>query len=317
MDLIILASTNVLLAFTVLLLEYIEYVKKRKTTLLRSSELSHTSARSFQDKLRIFVPDSVYKTLEPYLRTKKSVQKEQKMTLIQQVTPKVVITLNLCIAILAFNLQLLTGITWLVWVGLGIGVQGVLYLYLKNQQINTRAVVEKRLPEILDIMARVYRVHSDLRIALQEVAKNSNEPIVKQYFTEMVRLSRFGYTVEESMAFVARKIQSPDLDFVISSIKVNIPVGGEVSKLFEHTARLLRQRKEAKDEIQNLMFQSKFSSIASAAIIPLIILYSFSTNPKYQEVLLFDPTGRLIFFSCLFWWLIGVVIIRKNTRIAL
>lgn len=317
MDLIILASTNVLLALGLLVVEYISFVKKRHDTLARTSELTAVSFNSFQDKIRTLVSDSLFRKIEPLLQKKNNASREQKMTLIQQITPKIIITINVCVAILALNLQLLTGVTWVVWVAVGLAVQGFLFMYLKNKQVNYRAAVEKRLPEILDIMARVYRVHSDLRIALQEVAKNSSDPIVKQYFQEMVQLSRFGYTVEEAMAFVARKIQSPDLDFVVSSIKVNIPVGGEVSKLFEHTARLLRQRKEAKDEIQNLMFQSKFSSIASAAIIPLIILYSFSTNAKYQEVLITDPTGRLVFFSCLFWWLIGVVIIRKNTRIAL
>lgn len=303
MDLIILASTNVLIALFVLFFEYASFVKKRYIALRRASELNAVSHDTLQDKLRLLMPDGLFQKFAPLLAKKKAPQKVEN-TLLSQITLKIVLIVNSCIVILAVNLQMLLGVTWLVWVSLGVGFQALLFLYLKNKQVNSRLAVEKRLPEILDIMARVYRVHSDLRVALGEVARNSSDPIVKQYFTEMVQLSRFGYTVEEAMAFVAKKIQSPDLDFVVSSIKVNVPVGGEVSKLFEHTARLLRQRKEAKDEIQNLMFQSKFSSIASAGIIPLIIIYSFSTNAKYQEVLISDPTGRLIFFGCLFWWFI-------------
>jgi tight adherence protein B len=236
-------------------------------------------------------------------------------SLLEQVTISKLVLINAGIALIAFNLSNVFNIAWYITFVIGILAQCLFYLYAKNKQQKIKVEIEKRLPEILEIMSRVYRVHSDLRVTLSEVAIKMHEPIIKEKFNQMVRLSRFGYTVEESMEQIAKEIQSNDFDFVVTSIKLNVPVGGDLPHLFEHTAKLLRQRKEAKTEIDNLMFQSKISSIISALLVPAIILVAFTSSQKYQEVLLHNPTGRLVFFGCLFWWILGVIMIRKNSRI--
>ncbi|MFW5703828.1 MAG: type II secretion system F family protein [Patescibacteria group bacterium] len=318
MDIIIIAIINVIITLALLGIEYTDFVHRRLRFFERVSRLAYAKVKNKLEKWLVFVPDWLYYWIKPQLeRTRKKKREQRSVPLLQQITPGKLALINLCALVLSWNLEKVTSISIGVWVVVFVIAQVVAYFLLKNRQVHARQSFEKRLPEILDIMARVYRVHSDLRYALMEVAKHNSDPIVKSYVTDMVQLSRFGYTVEEAMEYVAKRVNSPDLDFVIASIKINIPVGGDLAHLFEHTARLLRQRKEARDEISNLMFQSKFSSIASALLIPLIIIFSFSTNENYKEILIHDPTGRLIFIGCLFWWLIGVVIIRKNSRIAL
>lgn len=301
-----------------LISEYISFVRQRVHTVDRLEQIGLKAPVTSADRVLLVLPDWLFRVVRPLLPRPSSTQPlPHKQSLVAEITPVKVLIINLCCIVLGVNTQVLLSIPWYaVWLVLLAG-QMVAWYLLKRNQKNKREALEKRLPEILDIMARVYRVHTDLRISLQEVVKNIADREVASMFDDMVKLSRFGYTVEEAMSYVARKIESPDLDFVITSIRINIPLGGDLAYLFEHTAQLLRQRKEAKDEIQNLMFQSKFSSMASALIVPVIVVASFVTNPKYQQVLLYNPTGRLIFISCIFWWLIGVVIIRKNARVSL
>lgn len=318
MELITLAGINVVVFVLLLLTEYFSFVRQRMNIGKQLEQLGLSTAGTSADKVLLLVPDWLFGLVRPLLPQSESVTRQpQEQSLLAEITPVKVLIINLCCLVLGINAQMLFSIPWYaVWIVL-VAVQVVLGYILKNKQKNKREALEKRLPEILDIMARVYRVHTDLRISLQEVAKNISDREVSVLFEDMVKLSRFGYTVEEAMSYVSRKIESPDLDFVITSIRINIPLGGDLAYLFEHTAQLLRQRKEAKDEIQNLMFQSKFSSVASALLVPIIVVASFVTNPKYQQVLLYNPTGRLIFIGCIFWWLIGVVIIRKNARVTL
>jgi Flp pilus assembly protein TadB len=318
MELVTLAGINVILFILLLLIEYISFVRQRVGVVERMEQIGLSSPSLPADRVLLFLPDWLFRQIRPLIPARspsKHLPREQ--SVLAEITPVKIMIINLCCLVLGINAQMLLSVPWYAIYIILVAGQAIAWYLLKHNQKNKREALEKRLPEILDIMARVYRVHTDLRISLQEVAKNIADREVSQLFEDMVKISRFGYTVEEAMSYVAAKIESPDLDFVITSIKINIPLGGDLAYLFEHTAQLLRQRKEAKDEIQNLMFQSKFSSMASALIVPIIVVASFVTNPKYQQVLLYNPTGRLIFIGCIFWWLIGVVIIRKNARVTL
>lgn len=308
MDILILAIINVILAIGIGVWEYFSFASKREQFYSRIQ----TPGDGEIPKVFFLLPPNLFKKI----RQKNSGSKRSSpRSLLDEFTLTKVLMLNAGLGLISFNLSNIFNIPWYVTVCIGVILECLLYLYAKNKQQKIKDEIEKKLPEILEIMARVYRVHSDLRVALTEVAEKVHESVIKEKFSQMVRLSRFGYTVEESIEQIAKEIKSSDFDFVVTSIKLNIPVGGDISHLFEHTAKLLRQRKEAKTEIDNLMFQSKISSVISALLVPAIIFVAFSSSEKYQEVLLYNPTGRLVFFCCLFWWILGVIMIRKNSRI--
>lgn len=310
MDLVFVATVNIAVFVGLLCWEYVQVVNKKERFYTRIASPSQKKL----PKTLLFLPSSLFYQAENVLsrlQKKSSVKKN----LAEEFTLPKLLILNAAVLLLSFNFATLLKIPWYVTFSLGLLGQVLLYFYTRGKKQKLKDEMEKKLPEILDVMARVYRVHTDLRVTFQEVANTIHEPLLQEKFSEMVRLSRFGYTIEEAMEHVAKEISSEDFDFIVTSIKLNIPVGGDLSHLFEHTAKLLRQRKEAKNEIQNLMFQSKISSIISALLVPAIILVAFTSSQKYQQVLLYNPTGRLVFFACLFWWIIGVVLIRKNSRI--
>jgi len=292
------------------------YVNKRKSFDGRVQNLDQSKKASALNPL-IYFPDSWHKTLSKLSFLKGKKDEVKGATLLQQITPANLIMMNLAMLLIAYNLQTIVKVPFYVTFLVFIVAQVVAFLYLQGKQTLVKEAIEKKLPEILDMMARVYRVHTDLRVAVREVAEHSSDEIIKTEFRRVAQLSQFGYSVEDSLEQLAKEIKSPDLDFVVSSIKLNAPVGGNLPHLFEHTAKMLRQRKEATDEINNLMFQSKISSTIAALLVPVIIIVSFVSSEKYQDALLRNPTGRMIFFFCLIWWFIGIVIIRKNSRISL
>lgn len=309
MDTIILASLNVGLFLTLAMVEYLSHAKKREI-FYETIYLKET--KSIPTFLFFLPPAWFFYVREKVLQNK---NKSENVSFHNEFTLPKLALLNAALLLLSFNLNTLFKLPFYLTLLAGIVAQISLFLVLRNKEQKIKDELQKKLPEILDIMARVYRVHTDLRVTIAEVAEKMREPALKSSFNEIVRLSRFGYTVEDAMVHVAKKIQSEDFDFIVTSIKLNIPVGGDLPRLFEHTAKLLRQRKEAKNEIDNLMFQSKISSIISALLVPMIIVVAFTSSIKYQQVLLFNPTGRLVFFGCLIWWIIGVIMIRKNSRI--
>ncbi len=317
---LLLALGNMVLFLGLIIDRVLKTVKRKRAFLFRLVALDSNvkTQPSLSDQLRLILPQFFHRSFNSTISTVQQRQAAQDTRpLKEQLSGRNGLLLGVAVLFSSAVISYLTEFPFLlILLGFVLGGGGALYISEKKQQ-SIRDRLEAQLPEILETMARVYRVQSDLRFALAEVVEHQRDQDIKSIFSEMLSLSRFGYRVEEAMEIVATDVQSRDLRFVVSSIALNIPVGGNLAALFDRTAVLLRQRKEAKEEIAGVMFQSKFSAIASACLVPIIIIVSFSTNPDYQEVLLHDPTGRLVFFACLLWWLIGLAIIRGNTRVTL
>lgn len=320
MELIILATVNILLFIWILFIDWNAHRKQRMRfyrRITKTSDLRDNSI-SWMDHIHVAFPFVSFAHLHHFhekLQAQRNRTDEVPFT--QQIKGAHGVVLLILGIVSSWLISFSTGISWMLVLLAFFLLGGGIYLWSQQRIMTIRTHIQKQLPEILEIMARVYRVHSDLRYALEEVVRSQSDHHVKRTFAEMLSLSRFGYTVEEAMEYVARQIGSEDLNFVVASIQMNTPVGGDLSYLLERTAVLLRQRKDAHEEIQSVMFQSKFSAIASAFLVPIIVVVSVSTNPDYQDILFFDPTGRLLFIGCLLWWIIGVIIIHKNARVTI
>lgn len=228
---------------------------------------------------------------------------------------RILVSINLVMVIFAIVVEATSGkFPYLILSIIAI-METILLAWAGSLRRKSRAHIEKGLPDALDVIARVYRVHTDLKVAFAEVATNSDNAEIKRLFTEVVKLARFGFSLEEALNAVAEKIKSDDFDFVVTTVTLNTPTGGNLSAMLENTAKVLRDRKEAEDEIKNLMFQSKFSSMAVSVLVPLIAAGLLIGDKNSREVLLFTPNGRLLFVIAMIWWLIGVIIVKKSTKI--
>lgn len=314
-ELLALGIVNLTHALFWVIVDYIGYARRRLAYLTRVAALTGSLAREPADTLPAFVPGRAGRYFTHLLRQARRDKRDAKTQLIDEFTPRNIVMVTLAMSFLGYTMQHVLGIPWYVLTAGGALAQAFVYIHLKHKRRKIQEELDARLPEILEIMARVYRVHSDLRIAVSEVAAHISQPSLKELFGEIVKISRFGYTVEEAMDVVARRVGSDDFDFLVTSIRLNTPVGGNLAYLFEKSAAILRQRKETAAEINNLMFQNKVSAVVSAFLVPVITLVSFATSDKYQEVLLRNPTGRMVFLFCFVWWLAGVVIIRSSSRV--
>lgn len=232
-----------------------------------------------------------------------------------ELKPIYIIIITLGLILISFNFSKIFKINLSLLLLIIFLLEGGILFNLFRKRKKVKDLVEENLPETLETMARVYRIYPDLETAIQEVNTYITQTQVKAKFADIIKLSRFGYTPEQAMEIVASDLSSPDFDFVITSIKLNTPLGGNLANLFEKTANVLRKRKETSYEIGNVMFQNKVSATISAALVPFITILAFTSSKNYQKVLLEDPTGRLVFMGSLLWWLIGVYLVVRASRV--
>lgn len=220
------------------------------------------------------------------------------------------------VAILIINIWRLTRSHILVPITLFLLMQGGVWYLVKANRKKTTDRMEQDLPQALDIMSRVYRIHPNLKVAVQEVPRHMPPGPLANLFQEVHTLATFGYSVEEAIVRVNAKAKSEDLAQVATAIRIHLPQGGDIAAQLQEMASLLRRRREVSREVSASMFQNKVSSIFTSAFVPIIILLVFTINTEGYREILKNPTGRAVFLAALGWWACGIIIMKRLMKVA-
>lgn len=231
-------------------------------------------------------------------------------------SPLHIIFFEIASLVVVFNIWRLTGmhiIGALVFLAI---LQIALWYFLKIRQKKRKQEIELQLAPALDILARVYRIHPNLKTALAEVCIHLPKGAALDFFQEARRLSTFGMSAPAALLHANKNLESEDITFIASCLEIHLSQGGDISSQMGHMAQLLRRRAEVSEEVGNAMFQNKISAVFTSLFVPLIIFLVFSINTEGYRQILKNPTGRAIFLVSLGWWAMGIIIMRRLMRVA-
>src|SRR5207302_1165154 len=79
----------------------------------------------------------------------------------------------------------------------------------------------------------------------------------------LIGLFRFGISVEDALSSLLLRIDSPDLEFIVTAILLHVRVGGNLAEVLDNISDTLRDRLQTKRDMAVLTAQSR----ASATII--------------------------------------------------
>ncbi len=225
-----------------------------------------------------------------------------------------IIIINLMIILFCLCISLITNLKFILLL-FSLVFFEILYFYYLYQKNKVDKTITQHLPQILDFMAKIYKVNPDLKLTLQQTTQYIKHPYLKEKFSEMVKLTNYGFSALQAMEKVSKSLNSSDFNFIVNSIKLNQPIGGNLPKLLNKTSQTLRKRKSTKKQISTLMFQNRISSIIASLMVPIVAILALTFSENYQTIVFSNPNIRLIFLIAGIWWLIGVFIINKTTKI--
>jgi tight adherence protein B len=112
-----------------------------------------------------------------------------------------------------------------------------------------------------------------------------------------------------------KRVESDDLDLVITAVLIQRQVGGNLSEILDTIAETVRERIRIKQEIRTLTAQGRISGLV-IAILPFGLgLLLFSMNPEYMSVLFENPLGQLMIVVAVVSEIIGALIIKRIVNI--
>jgi tight adherence protein B len=201
--------------------------------------------------------------------------------------------IRLCLVLVGFVIgvvlgQLASGLTLLI--GLVGGVAGFfapsIYLSIRIRR-RVKAFVNQ-LSDTITLMANSLRAGYSLLQTMEMVSKECPPPISDE-FRRVVHEVGLGISHQEAMAHLLRRIQSDDLDLLISAINIQYEVGGNLAQILDVIGHTIRERVRIKGEIGVLTAQQTISGYIISALPVVLGIVLFVVSPAYVSKMFVIP----------------------------
>jgi tight adherence protein B len=126
--------------------------------------------------------------------------------------------------------------------------------------------------------------------AMEAVSRELPTPISDE-FRRVVQEMQLGLPMEEALNHLLRRINSDDLDLVITAINVQREVGGNLAEILDVISYTIRERVRIKGQISALTAQGRATAWVIAALPIVLVLLLFLLNREYI-MQFFNPETR-------------------------
>ncbi|KYZ76683.1 secretion system protein [Anaerosporomusa subterranea] len=184
-----------------------------------------------------------------------------------------------------------------------------------------RAIIGRRvkafnnqLGDCLVLIANSLRTGYSFMQAIQMVASEMLPPISVE-FARTLREMNLGVTTEEALNNLAKRINSDDLDLVLTAVMIQRQIGGNLAEILDNIAGTIRERQKIKGEIRTLTAQGRISGMV-VGVLPIGLgLVIQVINPEYVRVLFTTDIGLFMVGGAVVSQIFGIFVIRKIVNI--
>lgn len=198
-----------------------------------------------------------------------------------------------------------------VWLLLGfVGAMLVGMLYLNFHISSRQKAFLNQLGDTLVMVSNALRAGFSFMQAMELISKEMEAPIGTE-FQKVINEINLGAAVETAMENMGKRMQSSDLDLVVTAVLIQRQVGGNLSQVLDSISSTINERIRMRREISALTAQGKLSGIIVGAIPIFIAWFVWSSDPNYFNPMLESPMGKMLLVGAVLLELIAVFIIRK------
>jgi tight adherence protein B len=182
--------------------------------------------------------------------------------------------------------------------------------YLKQRQNKRRMAFTNQLPDILTLLVGSLRAGYGLSQAIELVAREVPEPAAKE-FQRVMRAMSLGLPMQKALEGMAERIESDDLDLMVTAIGVQYEMGGNLSSVLENISETIRQRVRVLREVMVLTAQQRMTGNILAGM-PVLLAIAFSIlSPGFFDPFFEPGWPRIMPLVAIVMIGIGFMIIRK------
>ncbi|MFZ5800857.1 MAG: type II secretion system F family protein [Candidatus Omnitrophota bacterium] len=185
---------------------------------------------------------------------------------------------------------------------------------IKARETKRRKDFRRQLIDSLMILSSSLKGGLSLIQAL-EVLVEEMPPPISQEFGMVLAENKIGISLEESFMHLKRRMPSPELEQLITAILLARETGGNLPVIFSRLVYTMRENDKINQAVNNLTLQGRIQGaiMSLLPIVFIIVVYSF--NPHMFDDMIKTQTGRNLLVYAVFSQIIGMILIRKLSKI--
>lgn len=185
--------------------------------------------------------------------------------------------------------------------------------YLSHRASARRKRFNNQLGDTIGMMANSLRAGYSLLQTMELVSRESPPPMSEE-FRRVVREVGLGISYQQALDNMLRRIPSEDLDLLVSAIKIQSEIGGNLGQILDVIGETIRERVRIQGEIRTLTAQQSISAYVIAGLPIAMAAVFMLINPDYMLAMfkwpyVCMPIGALVFE------VIGYLVMRKIVAI--
>lgn len=200
----------------------------------------------------------------------------------------------------------------LLMVAAAVGACGFMIPALVVQSLRMRRVhkINDQLDQMVSMMSNSLKAGFGLLQSVDQAAQQLPRPLSSELI-RVVHETDVGATLEEALTALAERVDSYDLDMMVTAILIQRTVGGNLAEVLDNVGNTIRERVRIQGEINTLTAQKKLSGVIIGLMPVGLVLLFFAIDPDYMSTLFTHSAGRIILGIGVFLDLIGLLTIRR------
>lgn len=153
--------------------------------------------------------------------------------------------------------------------------------YVTRRKQGRQNLFNQQLADVVTLMSGSLRAGYSLLQAMELVAREAPQPVASE-FDRVVREVGLGLSPEEALANLVERMQSEDLELLVTAINVQREVGGNLVEVLDTISATIRDRVKLIGEVRVLTAQQQYSGYIVALLPVALALLLGIINPSYM-----------------------------------
>lgn len=140
---------------------------------------------------------------------------------------------------------------------------------------------ETQLPDTLSLWVNALRSGYSVLQSMEAIARDAPEPTATE-FRRVVQEVALGIDMADALDHLIERVESEDLDLVITAVNIQREVGGNLAEILEVIGTTIRERIKLKGEIRVLTSQGRITGYLISFLPIGLAVFLNTINPGYM-----------------------------------
>jgi tight adherence protein B len=154
-------------------------------------------------------------------------------------------------------------------------------IYVSRQTSARLVKFEEQLPDTLGLWVNALRSGFSVLQAMEAISRDAPNPTGME-FKRVVQEVQLGIDLEDALEHLLARVESDDLDLVVTAVNVQREVGGNLAEILDIISHTIRERVKLKGEIRVLTSQGRYTGYLISLLPIIVALFLNTVQPGFM-----------------------------------